>query len=136
MENSERIPYRQMLISGGGDSREPTDYLVTPDGSILAKIEASRRELLDLSLRNPLLNYRTLRAKGVEIAGESSAQVFKTLVTDGYPMAFLPGREDDVGQEDADSPYAWRRRPIRPQSPDRRIPGQLAETAAENLPGC
>ena len=59
-----------------------------------------------LGLRNPLLNYRTLRAKGVEIAGESSAQVFKTLVTDGYPMAFLPGREDDAGEEDADNPYA------------------------------
>ena len=95
-----------MLISGGGDSPEPTDELVTPDEFIFAKIEASRRELLDLGLRNPLLNYRTLRAKGVEIAGESVAQVFKTLVTDGYPMAFLPGREDDAGEEDADNPYA------------------------------
>ncbi len=106
MAKSERINYRQMLISGGGDSREATDDLVTSDEFILAKIEASRRELLDLGLRNPLLNHRTLRAKGVEIVGESSAQVFKTLVTDGYPMTFLPGRKDDVGEEDADSPYA------------------------------
>ena len=106
MENSECVNYRQMLIAGGGDSGEPTGDLATPDESILAKIEASRRELLDLGLRNPLLNYRTLRAKGVEIAGETSTQVFKTLVTDGHPMTFLPGREDDVGEEDADSPYA------------------------------
>ena len=35
--------------------------------SILPKIEESRKELLDLSLRNPLLNHRSLRARGVEM---------------------------------------------------------------------
>ena len=59
---------------------------------ILENIEESRKELLDLSLRNPLLNYRPLRARGVEMVGENAAQVFKTLVADGRPMSFLPGR--------------------------------------------
>ena len=37
--------------------------------SILAQIEEARKELLDLSLRNPLLNYRPLRARGLEVVG-------------------------------------------------------------------
>ena len=37
--------------------------------SILPKIEESRNKLLDLSLRNPLLNHRSLRARGVEMVG-------------------------------------------------------------------
>ena len=63
--------------------------------SIRDSIEESRKELLDLSFRNPLLNYRSLRARGVEIVGESSDQVFETLVTDGKPMSFLARQDDD-----------------------------------------
>ena len=65
--------------------------------SILSKIEASRRELLDLSLRNPLLNYRPSRARGVEIVGESVAQVFNTLVGQGKAMSFLADSTRDGG---------------------------------------
>ena len=66
--------------------------------SILDKIEESRKELLDLSLRNPLLNYRSLRARGVDIVGESASQVFNLLVTQGKAMSFLPdlGAEEEV----------------------------------------
>ena len=53
--------------------------------SILAQIEEARKELLDLSLRNPLLNYRPLRARGLEVVGESAVQVFGTLVSEGKP---------------------------------------------------
>jgi hypothetical protein len=105
---------------------------------ILENIEESRKELLDLSLRNPLLNYRPLRARGVEMVGENAAQVFKTLVADGRPMSFLPGRpshglqsewtdEDgfNIGQpEDVSSS------PIRANQSDRRL--QTDETS-ENL---
>ena len=48
--------------------------------TIEEKIEHSRTELLDLSLRNPLVNYRLLRAKGVEAAKCDSSKVFKSLV--------------------------------------------------------
>ena len=102
MENSERISYRQMLIPGSANLREPTDGPATPNGSILAKVEASRRELLDLSLRNPLLNYRPSRARGVETAGESAAQVFNTLVVQGKSMSFL----GDKNNKDS-SPSLW-----------------------------
>ena len=55
------------------------------------RLEADRRELLDLSLRNPLLNYRA--ARGLEFLGESAAEVFRVLVSEGKRLAFLPRRE-------------------------------------------
>ena len=62
-------------------------------GSILEKIESSRKDLLDLSLRNPLLNYQTLRARGVETIEADPISVFKMLVRDGKKVSFVP--EDD-----------------------------------------
>ena len=106
--------------------------------SILESIEESRKELLDLSLRNPLLNYRPLRARGVEMVGESSAQVFKTLVSDGRPMSFLPGRPSQGVQAEwmdedgfnAGQPEDMSKSNIRTNQSDRRL--QTAETS-ENL---
>ncbi len=105
---------------------------------ILESIEESRKELLDLSLRNPLLNYRPLRARGVEMVGENAAQVFKTLVADGRPMSFLPGRESPGVQSEwtdedgfnAGQPEDVTAAPIRTDQSDRRL--QTAETS-ENL---
>ena len=54
------------------------------------KLEAARRELLDLSLRNPLLNYRPLKSRGVEVVNEIPAAVFRILVKEGKAMSFLP----------------------------------------------
>src|SRR5437868_9898600 len=56
---------------------------------LAARLEADRRDLLDLSLRNPLLNYRP-RARGLEFLGESAAQVFRVLVVEGKRSTFLP----------------------------------------------
>ncbi len=53
------------------------------------KIDLARRELLDLTLRNPLLNYRTLKKKGLEITDEKTYELYKLLVEDGKTMAFL-----------------------------------------------
>ena len=54
----------------------------------------SRNELLDLSTRNRLLSIpvKSGSARMVHCYGESSAQVFKMLVTDGKAMGFLPGQ--------------------------------------------
>ena len=71
---------------------------------IRARIENSRKELLDLSLRNPLLNYRLLTARGVEIMSEKSQQVFATLVTEKRSMTFRPTVED--GEEGTDN-FLW-----------------------------
>ena len=53
------------------------------------RLDADRRRLLDLSLRNPLLNYRP-RKRGLEVVGESPAEVFRILVRDRKRMSFLP----------------------------------------------
>lgn len=70
---------------------------MTTESEIRARIEESRKELLDLSLRNRLLNWRPLTARGVEIVGESATQVFATLVMGKRPMTFLPAVEDETG---------------------------------------
>src|SRR5947208_3983395 len=53
------------------------------------RLDADREALLDLSLRNPLLNYRP-RARGLEVVGESPEQVVRCLVREGRRMTFLP----------------------------------------------
>ena len=64
--------------------------------SIVARIEESRKELLQLDLRNPLLNYRYLRARGVEAVDEAPSRVFDALVRKSRTVAFAP-RPDDIG---------------------------------------
>ena len=59
------------------------------DIHIRPNIDEARRELLDLTLRNPLLNYRTTKARGVDMVGESAEQVFDMLVTQSRAMSFL-----------------------------------------------
>ena len=76
------------------------------DFDIRSRIEEARKELLDLSLRNPLLNYRNLRARGVEIVGEDAGQVFETLVSRGNAMSFL-ARHDDDEQDEGDQYTEW-----------------------------
>lgn len=60
---------------------------------IRRELAAARRELLDFGLRNPLLNYRTTKARGLDIHDEIPAQVYRTLVEDGRVMSFLPAPE-------------------------------------------
>ena len=77
-----------------------TDYVPTSSSedtgdSIVDKIERARTELLDLSLRNPLLNYRPLRSRGVEVVDEIPSAVFDFLVHKARPMSFLARRDED-----------------------------------------
>jgi very-short-patch-repair endonuclease/DNA polymerase III delta prime subunit len=58
--------------------------------TILNKLEASRKELLDLGLRNPLLNYRVPASRGLQIVQERSSSVYDLLVRQQKSMTFLP----------------------------------------------
>ena len=62
---------------------------------ILRQLEQSRRLLLDLSLRNRLLNYRPSKVRTVEIVDESGPEVFRTLVAEEKAMTFAGIREVD-----------------------------------------
>ncbi|MEA5405465.1 DUF3320 domain-containing protein [Arcicella sp. DC2W] len=65
--------------------------------TILPKLEASRKELLDLGMRNTLLNYKTPKARGLHIVQEQSSSIFNILVRQNKGMTFLgrPGKDDD-----------------------------------------
>ncbi len=53
-------------------------------------LEVARRDLLDLGLRNPLLNYKLLRGKGLDILNEKPVELFRILVHEEKRMSFLP----------------------------------------------
>jgi very-short-patch-repair endonuclease len=59
--------------------------------NLTGALEVARRDLLDLGLRNPLLNYRLLRSRGLDVTGEKPAEVFRILVREEKRMTFLPG---------------------------------------------
>jgi len=52
-----------------------------------------RKDLLDFGLRNPLLNYRLLKTRGLEVLETPPADVFRLLVTEGAELSFLPIEE-------------------------------------------
>ena len=64
---------------------------------VRGRLEASRKELLDLGLRNPLLNYRTPKARGLHIVKEQSVHVYDILVRQQKMMTFSPlGVKEDL----------------------------------------
>ncbi|MCP4425192.1 MAG: DUF3320 domain-containing protein [Chloroflexi bacterium] len=65
--------------------------------SATATLEAARHELLDLGLRNPLLNFRPLRARGVEIVDERPSPIHRHLIINEKPIGFLSTGESDEG---------------------------------------
>jgi hypothetical protein len=81
-----------------------------PD-SIASRLKASRLDLLDLSLRNPLLNYRSSTRRGLDIIDEKSAQVFAFLLVEEGALRFhytkistAAPQEGEVFYLDAESP--------------------------------
>jgi hypothetical protein len=57
--------------------------------SILDQLDQARRELLHLGLRNPLINYRPLAARGVQVVDESPPAVYQLLVGQKQKLYFL-----------------------------------------------
>ena len=73
--------------------------------SIAAELEKSRRDVLDLSLRNPLLNFRPSKRRGLQVVDEVSRELFRLLVGGERVMYFLPAPEP-VGADSADDTSA------------------------------
>ncbi|MEM7334050.1 MAG: DUF4011 domain-containing protein, partial [Chloroflexota bacterium] len=71
--------------------------------SVITQLEAARKELLDLGLRNSLLNYRPSKARGVTVIQERAADIFDILVKNGRFMTFAASSDsaveiDEIGQ--------------------------------------
>ncbi|MCS4193518.1 very-short-patch-repair endonuclease/DNA polymerase III delta prime subunit/DNA-binding MarR family transcriptional regulator [Salinibacter ruber] len=57
--------------------------------------QARKNELLDLTLRNPLISHRTLKSRGVEVIDERPEQVYRILVEEGRKMSFLAVSDEE-----------------------------------------
>ena len=62
----------------------------TPDPKVVRqRLEQARRELIDLGLRNRLINYRPSRARGVETLNSDPVSIFQAFVIDEKRACFL-----------------------------------------------
>ncbi|WP_139924991.1 DUF3320 domain-containing protein [Hymenobacter sp. DG01] len=77
----------------GSDFLDSTTTTPQSIPSFAARLEASRQELLDLGLRNPLLNFRPSKAQGVAVVQEEAAAVYEVLVSQGKTMYFQAAPE-------------------------------------------
>ena len=66
------------------------------------ELEKSRRDVLDLSLRNPLLNFRPSKRRGLEVVDELSRETFGILVGSERIMYFLAAPEEQAAPESPD----------------------------------
>ena len=77
------------------------------------RIDTARKDLLDLSLRNSLLNCQVPKARGIEVVDESSREVFRLLVREKKSMAFVPDTTQDKaprigdGEDGSVLPPVW-----------------------------
>jgi hypothetical protein len=107
-----------------------------------APLSEVRKDLLDFGLRNPLLNYRLLKTRGLEVPGFAPVGVFRALVTEGAELSFvdvekmrrpgLPLLEDETmeasGQQE-DFAEAWLRRKELPTGiPEKELEKRLLAT--------
>ena len=82
----------------------PADKHLDSQEEIGLKLEASRRELLDLTFRNSLLNYRPLRARGVEVVDGEPTETFTALVREGKSLPFAASQEEGKNTPVPDAP--------------------------------
>ena len=75
-----------------------------PTPAIQSEIEKSRSDVLDLSLRNPLLNFRPSKRRGVQVVDELSRELFSILVENGRVMYFRPAPEDQLSAPSTTEP--------------------------------
>jgi very-short-patch-repair endonuclease len=78
---------------------EAAEDLEETENPVKAKLDVSRRDLLDLSLWNKLINFKPLKTKGVEIIDELPEEIYRILVIEGRSMTFIQTPEKEVDKE-------------------------------------
>lgn len=63
--------------------------------AVLKRLDAERENLLDLSLRNPLLNLRVSKRVGLQFVGEAPEALYELLVKSGKKMSFVAKSESE-----------------------------------------
>ena len=69
--------------------------------SVGAKLEAARRDLLDLGMRNPMLNYRLLRSRGAGLQGHAPQDLLDALYGGDRAAVLVPESGDEENPEDS-----------------------------------
>jgi len=64
-------------------------------GTIIQQLEDARKKLLDLTMRNRLLNFIETRTGTIRVINEIPSEVFKILVLDERAMEFLSKEEEE-----------------------------------------
>lgn len=104
--------------------------------TILSRLESSRKELLDLGLRNPLLNYKVSKARGVQIIREKSLYIYDILVKQGKAMTFLDLPEKEIHKEEGlfpvlvqpDQEESYKDTKLQTSEPDLKLQAKLLNT--------
>jgi len=73
------------------------------DDSVRREIERARQRLVDLTLRNRLLNFRPTRRTTISVVDELPGQVWHLLVEQGKKLAFLAREEHELFAADGKS---------------------------------
>lgn len=68
--------------------------------TIANRLRQERNALLDLTLRNPLLNFRLFKARGIALQDVSAAELYSHLSNDGSSVTFLPQPEPPAANAD------------------------------------
>ena len=97
-----------------------------------AEIEKSRRDVLDLSLRNPLLNFRPSKRRGVQVVDELSREVFRIVVEGERVMYFLPVPEGEAPERGAQAASPLADPPLADPPPE--VPAKLLALLAQPAP--
>ena len=101
--------------------------------SIAEKLDLSRTDVLDLTLRNSLLNFRNSRTRGLEIIEEIPREVFRILVLEERSMYFEAAalkQEAGLLTEGEEVPNALL--PLIAEGGDGDVQGDLAEQFVDN----
>jgi very-short-patch-repair endonuclease len=78
-------------------------------GDLGGILNEARKELLDFGLRNPLLNFKSLKSKGLTVVDERARDIYRMLVREAKRFSFLPVEEgpsntairvDEVAEDD------------------------------------
>jgi very-short-patch-repair endonuclease len=93
---------------------------VSLQSPIAERLNASRRDLLDLGLRNSLLNYHLPRSRGAQVSGVGSADVVRWLVEEERSLDFVHSSEERVDELFEDAALRKPARPTLPTSHDEK----------------
>jgi hypothetical protein len=93
--------------------------------TIQSRLESSRKELLDLGLRNPLLNYKITKGKGVHIVDEKAEYIYDILVRQQKAMTFLALKE---GQQFPEGDGKYKDTKLQTDEDEQKLQSRLLNT--------